>query len=276
MLPVNCNRMMTAGACPFELSLSTNWRGTRYGGGPTWGLQAFFKGLLSPTGVVCFSKLSPITLQPKKKKSLNGWFSIQLSLCWASQRFFHWTLCPVILNVIYALYATWTCVSVCMCVCVYFSLPHVFLASGLALSPSPWLACCPCNLMACSALEWESRRAALLVTSCLRAFFYIFPFFFLCGWRSLLIVSLELIHFGFQRCLTADEKWTSSSPRVFRGNVFRQRECFLWKKRGCSIALYSSSAGTKLDFLFPQTFLCSSIAFFVFFFFPSSVRYLHP
>lgn len=44
---------------------------------------------------------------------------------------------PRILNVMYALYATWTCVSVCVYVCAYSSLPHVFLASGLALSPGP-------------------------------------------------------------------------------------------------------------------------------------------
>lgn len=34
---------------------------------------------------------------------------------------------PLIVSVIYALYATWTCVYVCS------SLPHVFLASGSAL-----------------------------------------------------------------------------------------------------------------------------------------------
>lgn len=167
-----------------------------------------------------------------------------------------------------------------MCQCVYVCV-RVFFSTAcvscfrLGAEPFPMIGLYP--VMSWRAQRWNEKAAVLPCSWLLvRVRFFTFLIFFLCGWRSLLIVSLGLVHFGFQLCLTADEKWTSSSPRVFRGNVFRQRECFLWKKRGCSIALYSSSEGTKLDFLFPQAFLCSSIAFFVFFFFPSSVLYLHP
>lgn len=165
-------------------------------------------------------------------------------------------------------------VCVCVCACIFLYRMCFLLPAWRWALPHDWLVV---PVMSRRAQRWNEKAAVLPCSWLLvRVRFFTFLIFFLCGWRSLLIVSLGLVHFGFQLCLTADEKWTSSSPRVFRGNVFRQRECFLWKKRGCSIALYSSSEGTKLDFLFPQAFLCSSIAFFVFFFFPSSVLYLHP
>lgn len=147
VLPVNCNRMMTAGACPltFWTVIIYKLKGYKVRGWPTCGSWAILRTFPPNSEVVCVSKLSPITLQPKKK-SRAGWFCTQLSLCWADQCFCHWTLSPVTLNVIYALYATWTCIGVCMCVCMCACIllyRMCFLASGLALSPAPWLAYAP-------------------------------------------------------------------------------------------------------------------------------------
>lgn len=230
-------------------------------------VTGFFKGLLSPNWSGLFQQVESNNTTAKKKKSLNGWFSIQLSLCWASQRFFHWTLCPVILNVIYALYATWTCVSVCMCVCVYFSLPHVFLASSLALSPSPWLACCPCNVTACSALEWESRRAALLVTSCPRAFFYIFNFFsFVDEDRSSLFLwDSSTLGFSFVWLRMRNEPL---APLVFSGGMFSDSgNVFFGKSVGARLHCTAALRAQSLTFYSLKLF-CALPLLFLFSFFP--------
>lgn len=180
----------------------------------TW-VIGLFKDLLSPNWSGLFQQVESNNTTAKKK-SLNGWFSIQLSLCWASQCFFHWTLCPDILNVIYALYATWTCVSVCMCVRVYFSLPHVFLANGLALSPAPWLACCPCVLSA-GMRKPPCSPARDFLSACGLFFCFFFVFFCLLFlWMKLtprcFFGTCPLLGFSFVWLRT--RTWTSISPRV--------------------------------------------------------------
>lgn len=185
MLPVNCNRMMTAGACPltFWTVIIYKLKGYKVRGRPTHGPQAILRTSPPPlpaTGAA--GKLSPITLQPKKKKSLNGWFCIQLSLCWAYQCFFldlfpYYSLCDIC-TLCYV--DMCQCVYVCVCVRVFFSTACVSCFwLGAEPPPHDWLAA-PCDVMVRSVLEWESRCAPLLVSVpvCVRWRL------FLCRWSS--------------------------------------------------------------------------------------------
>lgn len=204
VLPVNCNRMMTAGACPltFWTVIIYKLKGYKVRGvGPRLG-RGPYQGPYSPsTGVVRVSELSPITLQPKKKKNVPQWkvlytatpllspatlLSLDPLPCYSQCDIC--TLCYVDM-----------CRCVCMCayVCVYSSLPHVFLASGLALSPAlpPMIGLLP-PVMSRRAQCWNEKAAVLPCSwvSCLRVLTSL-PF---CGWSSLLVfVSLGRVHFGF-------------------------------------------------------------------------------
>lgn len=158
-----------------------------------------------------------------------------------------------------------------MCVCVYFSLPHVFLASGLALSPSPWLACCPCNVTACSALEWESRRAALLVTSCLRAFLNIFNFFsFVDEDRSSLFLwNSSTLGFSFVWLRMRNEPL---APLVFSGGMFSDSgNVFFGKSVGARLHCTAALRAQSLTFYSLKLF-CALLLLFLFSFF-SPVAY---
>lgn len=152
----------------------------------------------------------------------------------------HWTLSPIILNVIYALYATWTCVSVCVYVCAYSSLPHVFPASGLALSPASWSALWPCDVMARSVLEWASRRCSpARECSCQTSFSFVDEACFL-----FFSVSSEPVRLGFS---------VSSLQNGRELNRFHPL-CFLPKGDGCLIVLCSSSSTQRSTFSSLVTF----------------------
>ena len=181
VLPVNCNRMMTAGACPltFWTVIIYKLKGYKVRGWPTLG--PFLRTLFPPTGVVCVGKLSPIN----KKISIPRWTvtaKLLLSLLMLI------SLSPIILNVIYALYATWTCVSVCVCVRVF---------STTCVS---WLGAEPCLMIGSWALwcHGGTRKAAVLCSprarecTCLRVLLTSFPL-----WMKLVCFSVPSVHLGF-------------------------------------------------------------------------------
>lgn len=221
VLPVNCNRMIDCWCMPFDLwlSLSTNWRGTRYGTYPGLG-QGQAEGPFFPkkrSGL--FSKLSLITLQPKKQQSF---FSIVTSTAkpMLSLLMLHthtWNL-SLIFNVIYAPLCyvdVCQCAYVCVCVRIYRMCSS--FCSGLALSRL-LVGLCPCDVMTCSAQEWESQRAAPLVSVSLRV-----PSFlrerssFLCFFRA---VHPKPASIGFNR------DWLSLCQRVWAFPGIGKRDCF--------------------------------------------------
>lgn len=285
MLPVNCNRMMTAGACPltFWTVIIYKLKGYKVGGLAEAWATGRFKDLthsphLSPSWSgkqVEFDKTTA-----KKIESLNGWFCIQLSLCWAYQCFFHRTPPPpIILYVIYALYATWTCVSACMCayVCVYSSLPHVFVAPGLALSPASWLARCPPSPVMSRHAQCWNEEAAVPPHPLLLPCSWVSPVcvrwcLFLCGWSLFLVFrSFETCPLWFFQALPDLGRGLKLfSPLVFPGEMcFSDNgECFLLGQGlGCLIALRRSSTKQRSTF--------SSLVTFFYLLLPSSLPVAH-
>lgn len=203
VLPVNCNRMMTAGACPltFWTVIIYKLKGYKVRGvGPRLG-RGPYQGPYSPsTGVVRVSELSPITLQPKKKKSPSMEGSVY-SYASAEPSDASFTGPVALLLSMWYMHSMLrghvsVCVYVCVCVRVFFSTACVsrfWLSAEPRPPPHDWLIA-PCDVTACSVLEWESRCAPLLV-SVLSACADVSSF---CGWSSLLVfVSLGRVHFGF-------------------------------------------------------------------------------
>lgn len=127
----------------------------------------------------------------------------------------------IILNVIYALYAMWTCISVYVCVNLY---RMCFLL--LALSPAPWLACCPCDVTARSAPEWESHCATRL-----RILIYVvqlFVFFPLVCQLASCCLFLQTCPLWFNFFFFTLVK--NLSPLVFSGCVIKTLGMFFYAK----------------------------------------------
>lgn len=235
---------------PFELSLSTNWRGTRYGGWPTLGSWDISRTLFSPSGVVLVSELSPITLQPKKKKKKSifpQWMVLYTAKLLLSP--------PALLSLdplpcysqcdICTLCYVDMCQCVCMCtyVCVYSSLQHVFLASGLALSPAPWLAYCPCDVHGVLSAGMKrplcSPARERPVCVCWRLL--------LCGWSSLLVfVSLGPPCPPFKHRSDFSRELNYLYPSCFQG-------MFFWKRGRLLDCILQQLYDTRIDFFPPSS-----------------------
>lgn len=163
-------------------------------------------------------------------------------------------------------------VCVCVCACIFLYRMCFLLPAWRWALPHDWLV--PCNVTACSALEWESRRAALLVTSCPRAFFYIFNFFsFVDEDRSSLFLwDSSTLGFSFVWLRMRNEPL---APLVFSGGMFSDSgNVFFGKSVGarlhCTAALRAQSLtfySLKLFCALPLLFLFSffsPVAYFTF------------
>lgn len=144
MLPVNCNRMMTAGACPltFWTVIIYKLKGYEVRGWPALGLQAILRTLSPPpTGVA--SKLSPITLQPKKE--VPQWMILytakpllSLPMLLSLDPFPYYSQCDIC-TLCYV--DMCQCVYVCVCARVFFFYRMCFLLLAWRWAlPHDWLA----------------------------------------------------------------------------------------------------------------------------------------
>lgn len=152
------------------------------------------------------------------------------------------------------------CRCVCMCayVCVYSSLPHVFLASGLALSPAlpPMIGLLP-PVMSRRAQCWNEKAAVLPCSwvSCLRVLTSL-PFVGEARFLCLFLWDVSIL--VFKRRSDFSMELNIFTPRVFRGKDIRN--VFFGKRFGCLIASCSSSTTQGLTFSLPSspflTFFC--------------------
>lgn len=136
-------------------------------------------------------------------------------------------------------------VSVCVCVCACIFLYRMCFSltawRWAPPPPSPRLACCPPR-----AQRWNEKAVVLpcsWLLVCVLGFVSFF-FFFPREWCSLLVVSLEIVHFRVSALFWLRMRTEPLSPRVFSGEMLSDsRNVF-----GCSIALYSSSTAQSLTF----------------------------